>query len=124
VQAATGTGTQAGSVPPGPGKPTKSTSSTTGTPSTVAVAITWRTSFGVIGQGSRAVPASGPSKVSSQVGCGSRPASAPVSRALSAALMMSPASPDPTPTASEEQLVDGIASVILALKLVQPLKAR
>jgi hypothetical protein len=32
--------------------------------------------------------------------------------------------PEPRPTASDEQLVDGIATVTFALKFVQPLKAR
>src|SRR3954454_22849420 len=112
---------QFGSGPVGPPRPTKSRSSTTDVPPTVAVAITSRTSFAVIAHGSGAVPGSGPSVTSRHVGCD---ASLPLSRAFIAALTIRPASPAPIPTALEEQLVEGIARVIFALKFVQPLKSR
>src|SRR5215208_1039360 len=49
---------------------------------------------------------------------------APLALASSAAEYTSPAIPAASPVALDEQLVDGIASVTLALKLVQPLKDR
>ena len=50
--------------------------------------------------------------------------SLPRSTAFSAAEWIRPAIPAPRPVASDEQLTDGIATVTLALKLVQPLNLR
>ena len=91
----------------------KSTSSAWACPSTWPEAMSWRTSFGVMAQRSPLVR--------TQFGC---VWIVPRSTAFIAALTMIPAIPAARPTASDEQLTLGMATVIFALKFVQPLNCR
>src|SRR4051812_47838519 len=76
-------------------------------------AMSWRTSLGVI---AHAAPPTRRHPVASPI--------VPSCRALSAALTMIPAMPEPRPVASDEQLTDGIATVTFDEKFVQPLNCR
>src|SRR4051812_34913661 len=76
-------------------------------------AISWRTSLGVT------APAAPPPRRQPVA-----PPIAPSCLAFSAALTMIPAMPEPRPVASDEQLTDGIATVTLDEKFVQPLNCR
>src|SRR3954452_19589888 len=78
------------------------------------LAMSWRTSFGVI---RHSAP---PGRTHVGLGLGS---SVPACSAFFAALEISPAMPAASPTALEEQLELGIATVTLLAKFVQPLNS-